>query len=66
MKTEQTFSGKRVAILATGGFEQDELLSPLKALKNAGANGGRRGAAFADDEIHQPDRSALAIHNAGH
>ena len=39
MKTEIThdLTGKKVAILATDGFEQDELLSPLEALKNAGA-----------------------------
>jgi protease I len=29
--------GKRVAILATDGFEQSELMQPLDALKNAGA-----------------------------
>lgn len=29
--------GKRVAILATDGFEQSELLEPLKALREAGA-----------------------------
>lgn len=29
--------GKRVAILATDGYEQSELLKPLEALKNAGA-----------------------------
>jgi protease I len=36
MKT-QTLTGKKVAILATDGFEQDELLSPLAALRDAGA-----------------------------
>jgi len=30
-------SGKKVAILATDGFEQSELLEPKKALENAGA-----------------------------
>lgn len=30
-------TGKKVAILATDGFEQDELLSPQKALQDAGA-----------------------------
>jgi protease I len=30
-------SGKRVAVLATDGFEQSELLEPLKALREAGA-----------------------------
>lgn len=30
-------TGKTVAILATDGFEQRELLEPLKALENAGA-----------------------------
>jgi protease I len=30
-------AGKRVAILATDGFEQSELLEPLKALRKAGA-----------------------------
>jgi protease I len=33
----QSLSGKRVAILATDGFEQSELQEPLKALKAAGA-----------------------------
>jgi protease I len=36
--TEHSLSGKRVAILATDGFEQDELLSPLKALRDADAD----------------------------
>jgi protease I len=36
MKTQQ-LTGKKVAILATDGFEQDELLSPLEALRDAGA-----------------------------
>jgi protease I len=36
-KTTQNLTGKKVAILATDGFEQDELLSPLDALKDAGA-----------------------------
>jgi protease I len=30
--------GKRVAIMATDGFEQSELTEPLKALRNAGAS----------------------------
>lgn len=33
----QELQGKKVAILATDGFEQVELTEPLKALKNAGA-----------------------------
>ncbi len=36
--TERNLTGKRVAILATDGFEQDELFSPLEALKNAHAD----------------------------
>jgi protease I len=31
-------TGKKVAILATDGFEQDELFSPLEALRKAGAD----------------------------
>ena len=39
MKTpRQNLAGKKVAILATNGFEQDELLSPLKALRAAQAS----------------------------
>lgn len=39
MKTGQRdLSGKKVAILATNGFEQDELFSPLEALRNAHAD----------------------------
>ena len=34
---EQSLNGKRVAILATDGFEQAELLEPRKALEQAGA-----------------------------
>jgi len=34
---EAKLGGKRVAILATDGFEQSELLEPLKALREAGA-----------------------------
>lgn len=38
MKTnENNLKGKKVAILATDGFEQDELLSPLEALRKAQA-----------------------------
>ncbi len=33
----QSLSGKRVAVLATDGVEQIELLDPVKALKDAGA-----------------------------
>lgn len=33
----EKLEGKRVAILATDGFEQSELLEPLKALREAGA-----------------------------
>lgn len=36
--TEHNISGKKVAILATDGFEQDELFSPLEALKTANAD----------------------------
>jgi protease I len=32
-----TLKGKKIAILATDGFEQDELLKPRKALDDAGA-----------------------------
>ena len=38
-------SGKKVAILATNGFEQSELEVPRDRLKKAGATGGCR---FAD------------------
>jgi len=34
---EKVLEGKRVAILATDGFEQSELFEPLRALKGAGA-----------------------------
>ncbi len=38
MKTnEHDLTGKKVAILATNGFEQDELFAPLAALKEANA-----------------------------
>lgn len=33
----QKLAGKKVAVLATDGFEQSELTEPLKALKDAGA-----------------------------
>jgi protease I len=33
----QRLAGKKVAVLATDGFEQSELTEPVKALKNAGA-----------------------------
>ena len=33
----EKLNGKRVAILATDGYEQSELLKPLEALKGAGA-----------------------------
>lgn len=34
---QEKLAGKRVAILATDGFEQSELLEPLKALRKVGA-----------------------------
>ena len=34
---EKSLKGKKVAILATDGFEQSELMEPLSALENAGA-----------------------------
>lgn len=37
-QTNHVLTGKKVAILATDGFEQDELFSPLQALKDAGAD----------------------------
>jgi protease I len=33
----QKLGGKRIAILATDGFEQSELFEPMRALENAGA-----------------------------
>lgn len=33
----QNLKDKRVAILTTDGFEEDELTSPKKALENSGA-----------------------------
>ncbi|HYD87897.1 MAG TPA: type 1 glutamine amidotransferase domain-containing protein [Vitreimonas sp.] len=33
----QKLAGKKVAVLATDGFEQSELTEPVKALRNAGA-----------------------------
>jgi protease I len=36
-RTMGTLQGKKVAILATDGFEEDELLKPLHALEAAGA-----------------------------
>jgi protease I len=33
----QQLSGKKIAIVATDGFEQSELIEPQRALKNAGA-----------------------------
>ena len=36
--SDKQLNGLRVAILATNGFEQAELLEPLKALKDAGAD----------------------------
>lgn len=35
--TQRALEGKRVAIIVAHGFEQDELLSPRKALEDAGA-----------------------------
>jgi protease I len=35
---EYNLAGKKVAILATDGFEQDELFSPLEALQDANAD----------------------------
>ncbi len=35
--TDQTLAGRKVAVLATDGFEQSELEKPVEALKAAGA-----------------------------
>lgn len=35
--TEHNLAGKKIAVLATDGFEQDELFSPIEALKDANA-----------------------------
>ena len=40
--TRSRLSGLKVAILATDGFEQSELLEPRKALDEAGAAKGHR------------------------
>lgn len=37
MTISKDLSGKRIAILATDGFEESELLEPLKQLRAAGA-----------------------------
>ena len=37
MDTQNRLSGKCVAIVATDGFEQSELVEPKKALERAGA-----------------------------
>jgi len=37
MASNSTLKGKKIAILATDGFEQDELIQPRKALDHAGA-----------------------------
>jgi len=37
MSMAQQLSGKKIAILATDGFEQSELIQPQRALKDAGA-----------------------------
>ena len=34
---DQTLAGRKVAVLATDGFEQSELEKPVEALKAAGA-----------------------------
>lgn len=38
LQTSTRLQGKKIAILATDGFEQSELLSPRSALLDAGAN----------------------------
>lgn len=38
MTTENRLEGRRVAVLATDGFEQSELETPVEALKRAGAD----------------------------
>jgi hypothetical protein len=38
----QTLAGRKVAVLATDGFEQSELEKPVEALKAAGARGRGR------------------------
>lgn len=37
IKVMSTLENKKIAVLATDGYEQSELKSPLKALKDAGA-----------------------------
>jgi protease I len=38
MSTSQDLTGRKIAILATNGFEESELLEPAKALRSAGAD----------------------------
>jgi protease I len=45
----ETLNGKKVAVLATHGFEQSELVEPLEALKRAGA----------EVEVVSPERGSI-------
>lgn len=56
MNNEHDLSGKKVAILATDGFEQDELFSPMEALKEA----------HADVQVIAPDSQATDIKGWNH
>ena len=46
--------GKRIAILATDGFEQSELTSPQKALEHEGARWVRHTASPRAFTVHTP------------
>ncbi len=58
--TTRKLRGKKIAILATDGFEESELLEPKKALETAGAQVHIVSLAGDDDEdTHSPEKTGM-------
>lgn len=58
--TTRKLRGKKVAILATDGFEESELMEPKKALETAGAEVQIVSLAGDDDEdTHSPEKTGM-------
>lgn len=56
---EHTLTGKRIALLATNGFEDSELTVPLDALRNSGAEVVI--ISDEDDEIKGKDGTSISV-----
>ena len=59
LQTSTRLQGKKIAILATDGFEQSELLSPRSALLDAGAKASEGGIELTTEGIDKASQELL-------